>query len=122
MDEARISLFMSAYWKIPLQALVLIIGVLVFVFYLFTPPPMLFNRVHDARCVRARGPAEYAALEADSFMQAVDRARRRRPRSWPRHAPSDSRGRRRPRRPPSTPSDARVKACAREAIDAGART
>jgi SSS family solute:Na+ symporter len=43
--EARTSLFMSAYWKIPLQALVMIIGVLMFVFYLFTPPPMLFNGV-----------------------------------------------------------------------------
>ena len=52
VDEARTSLLMSAYWKIPLQALVLIIGVLMFVFYLFTPPPMLFNRVHDER-VRA---------------------------------------------------------------------
>ena len=49
VDEARTSLFMSAYWKIPLQALVMIIGVLMFVFYLFTPPPMLFNSVHDAR-------------------------------------------------------------------------
>ena len=49
VDEARTSLFMSAYWKIPLQALVLIIGVLMFVFYLFTPPPMLFNPVHDQR-------------------------------------------------------------------------
>ena len=63
VDEARVSLFMSAYWKIPLQALVLLIGVMMFVFYLFTPPPMLFNPVHDARCVRVRAAAEYQALE-----------------------------------------------------------
>ena len=37
LDEARSSLLMSAYWKIPLQALVLLVGVLLFVFYLFTP-------------------------------------------------------------------------------------
>src|SRR5919199_4687425 len=30
VDEARSSLFMSAYWKIPLQALVLLVGVLIF--------------------------------------------------------------------------------------------
>jgi len=32
VDEARTSLLVSAYWKIPLQALVLLVGVLVFVF------------------------------------------------------------------------------------------
>ena len=52
VDEARESLLMSAYWKIPLQALVLLVGVFMFVFYLFTPPPMLFNRVHERRAAR----------------------------------------------------------------------
>ena len=63
-DEARTSLFMSAYWKIPLQALVMIIGVFMFVFYLFTPPPMLFNRVHDERVRQSDRAGEYGALEA----------------------------------------------------------
>jgi Na+/proline symporter len=63
VDEARTSLFMSAYWKIPLQALVMIIGVLMFVFYLFTPPPMLFNRVHDERVRESARAGEYVALE-----------------------------------------------------------
>src|SRR2546422_894054 len=47
IDEARQSLLMSAFVKIPLQLLILASGVLVFVFYLFETPPMLFNRVHD---------------------------------------------------------------------------
>jgi Na+/proline symporter len=63
VDEARTSLFMSAYWKIPLQALVMIIGVLMFVFYLFTPPPMLFNTVHDQRVRQSASAGEYAAIE-----------------------------------------------------------
>ncbi|HEX9165605.1 MAG TPA: sodium:solute symporter [Gemmatimonadales bacterium] len=63
VDEARSSLLMSAYWKIPLQALVLLIGVLVFVFYLFKAPPLLFNPAHD-RQVRAAAGAELASLEA----------------------------------------------------------
>ncbi|HKG95145.1 MAG TPA: sodium:solute symporter, partial [Gemmatimonadaceae bacterium] len=62
VDEARTSLLMSAYWKIPLQALVLLIGVLVFVFYLFQPPPLLFNPEHERR-VRAADGAAYAQLE-----------------------------------------------------------
>ena len=70
VDEARSSLFMSAYWKIPLQALVLIIGVMMFVFYLFTAPPMLFNRVHDERVRQSARSGEYAALE-QRFNEAI---------------------------------------------------
>src|ERR1041385_1809830 len=49
VDEARSSLLVSAYWKIPLQALVLMVGVLVFVFYQFERPPMLYNPAHERR-------------------------------------------------------------------------
>jgi SSS family transporter len=70
VDEARVSLFMSGYWKIPLQVLVLLIGVLMFVFYIFTPPPMLFNPVHDQRVRQSARAAEYVALE-QQFEQAL---------------------------------------------------
>ncbi len=74
VDEARTSLLMSAYWKIPLQALVLIIGVLMFVFYVFTPPPMLFNPVHD-QAIRASTRADdYAVLER-RFTDALETRR-----------------------------------------------
>lgn len=62
VDEARSSLLMSAYWKIPLQALVLLVGVLVFLFYVFRPAPLMWNPAHD-RQVRAEQPATYAALD-----------------------------------------------------------
>jgi solute:Na+ symporter, SSS family len=62
VDEARSSLLMSAYWKIPLQALILIIGVLVFLFYTFTKGPMLYNPRHDT-LLRERNPSAYAELE-----------------------------------------------------------
>ena len=63
VDEARSSLLMSAYWKIPLQALVLLVGVYMFVFYLFAPAPMLFNKVHDREMREGPRAAEYSALE-----------------------------------------------------------
>jgi Na+/proline symporter len=63
IDEARESLLMSAYWKIPLQALVLLVGVFLFLFYLFTPGPMLFNRVHDRDLREGPRAAEYLAIE-----------------------------------------------------------
>ena len=63
IDEARQSLLMSAYVKIPLQLLILGSGVLVFVFYLFQTPPMLFNRVYEHRIALSSYAGEYAALE-----------------------------------------------------------
>jgi len=43
VDEGRTSLLMSAFLKIPMQFFILLIGVLVFVFYQFTAPPIVFN-------------------------------------------------------------------------------
>jgi Na+(H+)/acetate symporter ActP len=54
---------MSAYWKIPLQALVLLVGVLMFLFFLYTPSPMLFNRVYEREMRAGPQAAEYRALE-----------------------------------------------------------
>ncbi|HSL69889.1 MAG TPA: sodium:solute symporter [Longimicrobiales bacterium] len=72
-DEARSSLLMSAYWKIPLQALVLLIGVLVFVFYLFRPTPLLFNPDHDQQ-VRSANPSAYEALAGRHEAALAERA------------------------------------------------
>jgi solute:Na+ symporter, SSS family len=63
VGEARSSLLISAYWKIPLQALILLIGVLVFVFYQFETPPMLYNPV-QAQQVREAQPVALSALQA----------------------------------------------------------
>jgi Na+/proline symporter len=63
VDEGRQSLLMSAYWKIPLQALVLLVGVFMFLFYLFTPGPMLFNAVHERELKEGPRAADYASVE-----------------------------------------------------------
>jgi len=63
VEEARTSLLISAYWKIPLQALVLMIGVLVFVFYQFHPQPLLFNPAQE-RAVQAAAPNVYGPMKA----------------------------------------------------------
>jgi solute:Na+ symporter, SSS family len=85
VDAARSSLLMSAYWKIPLQALILLVGVLVFVFYLFTRPPMLYNPNND-EAARKVDAAAYASLEGrygtelaarEAAAHAVVQARRR---------------------------------------------
>lgn len=65
VDEARHSLLMSAYWKIPLQVVVLLVGILVFAFYVFTKPPMLFSSVHTERMETGAAAPAYAALQAE---------------------------------------------------------
>jgi SSS family transporter len=74
VDEGRHSLLMSAFFKIPLQALVLLTGVLVFVFYLFNQPPLLFNRVHADQVEQSDRAAEYRALETE-FARAFETRR-----------------------------------------------
>jgi SSS family solute:Na+ symporter len=74
IDEARQSLMMSAYVKIPLQLLILGAGVLVFVFYVFQPSPMLFNRAYDRQVLAGPRASEYTQLERD--FEAAAAARR----------------------------------------------
>jgi SSS family transporter len=65
VKEGRDSLFMSAYVKIPLQALILLTGVLMFVFFVFTKGPMLFNRAPLERVASGPRAADYAAFERE---------------------------------------------------------
>ncbi|MEZ5317494.1 MAG: sodium:solute symporter [Vicinamibacterales bacterium] len=63
VDEGRQSLLMSAYFKIPLQAFILLIGVFVFVFFLFTRPPMLFDPATVSQVEGSARAADYQALD-----------------------------------------------------------
>jgi len=63
VSEGRTSLLMSAFLKIPMQFLVLIIGVMVFVFYQFNTPPMIFHSV-EANKAEVAKPAEFQALRS----------------------------------------------------------
>jgi SSS family solute:Na+ symporter len=65
VNEARHSLLMSAYWKIPLQAVVLLLGIFVFVFYIFNQPPLLFSSVQQQRLLEGPRAGEYATLQAE---------------------------------------------------------
>jgi solute:Na+ symporter, SSS family len=69
VDEGRQSLMMSAFVKIPLQVLVLLTGVMVFVFYLFHEPPMLFKRLNTDK-IAASGRAPELQRLQNEFDQA----------------------------------------------------
>jgi Na+/proline symporter len=66
VDEGRTSLLMSAFLKIPMQFFILLIGVLVFVFYQFTAPPVIFNANEVAK---AENDPRFHTIQ-QSFAQA----------------------------------------------------
>jgi Na+/proline symporter len=74
LTQARSSLLMSAFVKIPLQVLVLMVGVFMFLFYVFNQPPMLFNTEYRARVEQSARGGDYQALESD-FSRAYERRR-----------------------------------------------
>ena len=43
LAQSRLSLLFNAFLKVPMQFMILLTGVLVFVFYHFHPPPLLWN-------------------------------------------------------------------------------
>lgn len=69
VSEGRTSLLMSAFIKIPMQFIILLLGVLVFVFYQFVTPPLIFNRADVARIEQSGAQADYERLQSE-FQQA----------------------------------------------------
>ncbi len=59
--QSRLSLLFNAMAKVPMQFFILFVGAMVFVFYLFTPPPMLFEK--DAMAVVSQQPS-YPEVQA----------------------------------------------------------
>ena len=73
----RLSLLLNAVVKVPLQFVILLTGAMVFSFFVFTEPPLLFNNVERNR-LEGSADAEYAAVNEryrSSFAMRRDAAR-----------------------------------------------
>lgn len=64
LTESRLGLLFNGIFKVPMQFGILLIGVLVFVFYLFVQPPMFFNTPTLDRLARTEHAPELARLQA----------------------------------------------------------
>ncbi len=64
ITESRLGLLFNGVLKIPMQFLILFVGILVFVFYQFTAPPLLFNQPLRERVQASAQAGEFAAIEA----------------------------------------------------------
>jgi solute:Na+ symporter, SSS family len=74
LNQARHSLLMSGFVKIPLQVLVLMTGVFMFLYYVFHQPPMLFNTEYKVAIERSGRVEDYRSLES-AFTSAFEQRR-----------------------------------------------
>ena len=63
VTESRLGLLFNGLFKVPMQFVILFIGVMVFVFYLFVRPPVFFNGALLARVAAGPHGPELATLE-----------------------------------------------------------
>lgn len=63
VTESRLGLIFNGLLKIPMQFIILFIGVLVFVFYLFNQPPIFYNQVLKENAMQTSKAAELRLLE-----------------------------------------------------------
>lgn len=63
VTQSRLGLIMNGLLKVPMQFLILLIGILVFTFYQFHQPPALFNTNETDSLRKSEYAAEFLALE-----------------------------------------------------------
>ncbi|PPK85907.1 SSS family transporter [Neolewinella xylanilytica] len=78
LAESRLGLLFNGIFKVPMQFLVLMVGILVFVFFLFQPPPVHFNsanldklRESEYRPQLEELEAEYATIGEENRLASV---------------------------------------------------
>ena len=76
INESRLSLIFNAMAKIPMQFFILFIGTMVFVFFLFERPPMVFQPVEARKIERKAGFAEIESRYNQAFERRSQAAHR----------------------------------------------
>jgi Na+/proline symporter len=71
VGQSRLGLIMNGLIKIPMQFLILLIGVLVLAFYQFNRPPMFFNNYEVARVKQSGYATQYNYLD-QQYTQAFE--------------------------------------------------
>ncbi|MDB5023137.1 MAG: sodium:solute symporter [Mucilaginibacter sp.] len=63
VGQSRLGLIMNGLIKIPMQFMILLIGILVFAFYQFNQPPLFFNRYEVQQVKEGKYATQYNQLE-----------------------------------------------------------
>ena len=72
LTQSRMGLIMNGFLKIPMQFIILFIGVMVFVFYQYIQPPVFFNKVQTEKIKSSEYAGEFEVLESqyeESFQE-----------------------------------------------------
>jgi len=69
LTQSRMGLMMNGLLKVPMQFIILFIGVMVFVFYQYFQPPMVFNKVQVEQLEQSVFREDYLMLQ-EEFTQA----------------------------------------------------
>jgi Na+/proline symporter len=75
LTESRLSLLFTGFLKVPMQFLILLTGVLVFVFFHFHEAPLLWNRAELQRLEANAPPAELARVREQASAAHAERHR-----------------------------------------------
>lgn len=65
VGQSRLGLLFNGMIKIPMQFFILLIGALVYVFYIFQPAPLFFNKVVEEKTLESSYADEYLHKKAD---------------------------------------------------------
>src|SRR5690606_6176548 len=71
--ESRLGLLFNGMLKIPMQFIILLAGVMVFVFYQFNPAPLFFNSNVEQQLATGTAKEEFARLQQDWSTLRVER-------------------------------------------------
>jgi SSS family transporter len=73
VGQSRLGLIMNGLVKVPMQFLILLIGILVFAFYKFNRPPMFFNQYEVRQVKQSNYGTQYTQLEDQYSTAFADR-------------------------------------------------
>ncbi|MBY5949992.1 sodium:solute symporter [Algoriphagus marincola] len=65
LSQSRMGLIMNGFLKVPMQFIILFIGVMVFVFYQFYQPPVVFNTVQTEKLQESEYASEFQSLQGE---------------------------------------------------------
>ncbi|MHA7128499.1 sodium:solute symporter family protein [Algoriphagus namhaensis] len=74
LSQSRMGLIMNGFLKIPMQFVILFIGVMVFVFYQFYQPPVVFNTVQTENLRSSPYADQFASLE-DQYTENFEKSK-----------------------------------------------
>jgi SSS family solute:Na+ symporter len=73
LAQSRLGLIMNGLLKVPMQFIILFIGVLVFVFYQFNEAPLFFNQTGTEKVMQSSKSAEYEDINEEYHITFVDK-------------------------------------------------